>query len=63
MPDLSGFLTFEELKKSNIRDSCKTLGIKLSSPEDARRRHFAQGLVVAPVVVVADEGDDGRLQI
>ena len=33
------------------------------APQHVRGRHVAQGLVVTPVVVVADEGHDGRLQV
>ena len=32
-----------------------------SNPENFRGRHIPQGLVIAPVVVVADEGYDSRL--
>ena len=32
------------------------------APEDVRGRHVAQGLVIAPVIVVADEGHDSCLQ-
>ena len=31
--------------------------------EDIRGRHVPQGLVIAPAVVVADEGHDGHLQV
>jgi len=33
------------------------------SPEYVRWCHVAQGLVVVPVVVVADEGGDSRLEV
>ena len=33
------------------------------APQDVSRRHISQSFVIAPVVVVADEGHDGRLQV
>ena len=33
------------------------------APQHVGGRHVAQGLVITPVVVVADEGHDGRLEV